>query len=961
VHVYFKEVVVISRRFITWRLLLSISLLSVLTLSQFVDAGARSVQGETYYVATTGADGPGCGTSASPCRTIQYAANLVDAGDTVLVSPGTYTGGITVETTGTETEPITFRADGPGVVINGSGGERDAFFINGYWNEPDGIAHFVVEGFTIQNADRAGLRISWAHHVTVRDCTFADNYRWGVFTDFSDYTTVENCESYGAQVEHGIYISNSSDYPIIRDNRIHDNYANGLHMNGDPSMEGGDGIISCALVEDNVIYDNGTGGGSGINMASVSDSIVRNNLLYNTHASGISIYQSHEVGSQNNRVLNNTILMASDGRWAINIPEADSGTPNSHNQVFNNILYSYHPWRGVLFVAPTAQVGFQSDYNIVMDRFSGTDDGHTITLNQWQQDFGYDLHSIIATPPELFVDSADDDYHLKPGSPAIDRGTVLGDVTDDLEGNPRPMGLSHDAGAYEYQGASFSMTVDPASRRILPCQVATYTLSLQPSVDFTATVDLAVASPSSDLLVSVIPGLVDPPGQATLTITDTHVGPLSPIVSYTIPITGTGGGVTCTLGVTLRVGDNQAPYTPSNPDPADGAVEVPTSQVLSWQGGDADGDPVTYTVAFGTGSPPPTVATTAQTQYAPSLDPETLYYWQIAASDGISETVGPVWQFTTLTETRIYLPLVLRSWSGAPPQIAGCNIFPVDHIWNTPIDDLPVDANSAAYINTIGAGTGLHPDFGSGVWPPGSSSPIGIPFTTVPGTQPLVDVSFGYAGESDPGPYPIPPDAPIEGGPSSDGDRHVLVLDRDNCVLYEMWNSWPQSGGSWYAGSGAIFDLKSYTLRPDGWTSADAAGLPILPGLVRYDEVASGEIRHAIRFTAPETRHAYVWPARHYASDLTGSQYPPMGQRFRLKADFDITGFSPEVQVILQAMKTYGIILADNGSSWFISGAPDERWDNDVLHELGQVHGSDFEAVAVSSLMVDPNSGQAQP
>jgi hypothetical protein len=231
----------------------------------------------------------------------------------------------------------------------------------------------------------------------------------------------------------------------------------------------------------------------------------------------------------------------------------------------------------------------------------------------------------------------------------------------------------------------------------------------------------------------------------------------------------------------------------------------------------------------------------------------------------------------------------------------------------------------------------------------------------VPGTQATVPITFTYDDESDPGPYPIPPDAPIEGGPASDGDRHVLVVDRDDCILYELYAAYPQPDGSWLAGSGAIFDLNSNDLREDGWTSADAAGLPILPGLVRYDEVAEGEIRHAIRFTAEQTRQAYVWPARHYASDLTGAEYPPMGQRFRLKADFDISGFSPEVQVILQALKTYGMILADNGSPWFITGAPDERWNNDVLvPELHQVHGSDFEAVDVSSLMVNPDSGQAQ-
>jgi hypothetical protein len=188
----------------------------------------------------------------------------------------------------------------------------------------------------------------------------------------------------------------------------------------------------------------------------------------------------------------------------------------------------------------------------------------------------------------------------------------------------------------------------------------------------------------------------------------------------------------------------------------------------------------------------------------------------------------------------------------------------------------------------------------------------------------------------------------------------VLVVDRDNCVLYELFDAWPQPDGSWNAGSGAIFDLTSSALRPDGWTSADAAGLPILPGLVRYEEVAAGEINHAIRVTAPQTRRAYVWPGRHFASTLTGVQYPPMGQRFRLKRSVDISGFSGDVQVILIALKKYGMILADNGSSWFISGAPHAGWDNNVLHELHQVLGSDFEAVAGHSLMLQPDSGQAR-
>ncbi len=292
---------------------------------------------------------------------------------------------------------------------------------------------------------------------------------------------------------------------------------------------------------------------------------------------------------------------------------------------------------------------------------------------------------------------------------------------------------------------------------------------------------------------------------------------------------------------------------------------------------------------------------------------------------------------------------------GTSPELAGCPVLPGDDIWNTPVDTLPVDPSSDAWIGTIGADVGFHPDVGSG----DEDGPIGIPYVVVPGDQARVGVSFLYADESDPGPYPIPANAPIEGGPDADGDRHVLVVDSDTCTLYELFNAFPEDDGSWTADSGAVFDLTSSALRPDGWTSADAAGMPILPGLVRYDEVASGQITHALRFTAPDTRREHVWPARHDASDQEGAEYPPMGQRFRLRADFDVSGFSPEVQIILQALMTYGMILADNGSPWFISGVPDDRWDNDTLHNLNQVLGSDLEAVDVSSLTVDPDSGQA--
>jgi hypothetical protein len=301
------------------------------------------------------------------------------------------------------------------------------------------------------------------------------------------------------------------------------------------------------------------------------------------------------------------------------------------------------------------------------------------------------------------------------------------------------------------------------------------------------------------------------------------------------------------------------------------------------------------------------------------------------------------------------LALSLAADLSAQQMLGSCPVLPANNIWNTPVDTLPVLANSASMVATIGASTGLHADFGSGTW---NGGPIGIPFITVPGTQTKYPATFYYPDESDPGPYAIPLNAPIEGGSNSTGDRHAIAVDTDNCILYELYDAHPQTS-SWSAGSGAIFDLRSNALRPATWTSADAAGLPIMPGLVTYDEVLSGEIRHAIRFTAPQTRHEYVWPARHYASSLTGAQYPRMGERFRLKASFDVTPYPPEVQVILRAMKRYGIMLADNGSSWFISGRPDNRWNDANLHTIGQVLGSNFEAVDATVLEVDPNSGAA--
>ena len=286
--------------------------------------------------------------------------------------------------------------------------------------------------------------------------------------------------------------------------------------------------------------------------------------------------------------------------------------------------------------------------------------------------------------------------------------------------------------------------------------------------------------------------------------------------------------------------------------------------------------------------------------------------------------------------------LVALPAAAAPPRLAGCPVFPATNAWNQRVDQLPVASNSAAIVNSIGPAKGMHADFGSGLWDGG---PIGIPITVVRGTQAKSRVAFQYASESDKGPYPIPKNVAIEGGRQSDGDRHALIVDRDTCKLYELYALYPTASGRWLAGSGAIFDLRSNKLRPAGWTSADAAGLPILPGLARYEDVAKGRIDHALRFTVSETRASYVWPARHVASDNSDPSLPPMGMRFRLKRDFPIASFPRQARIVLQALKEYGMIVADNGSDWYLSGAPSSKWSNDQLHTLHRVPGSAFEVV----------------
>lgn len=304
---------------------------------------------------------------------------------------------------------------------------------------------------------------------------------------------------------------------------------------------------------------------------------------------------------------------------------------------------------------------------------------------------------------------------------------------------------------------------------------------------------------------------------------------------------------------------------------------------------------------------------------------------------------GPIDAGTRPAATRTASPLAaaMKVSLGSGASLGGRRVFPKSNPWNKAVDRLGVDPNSEALIASIGLATTLHADFGAD-W---NGGPFGIPYVVVKGSQKKVKVTFtAYPKESDKGKYPIPKSAPVEKG----SDRHLIVIDRDHWKLYELFGARRVKGStSWKASSGAIFDLTKNTLRPAGWTSADAAGLPIFPGLVRYDEVKAGVITHALRFTVAETRRAYVSPARHYASSNTDADLPPMGMRVRLKADFDVSGFPRQARIVLQAMKTYGMIVADNGSDWYVSGAPDKRWNDAALNTLKSVAGSNFEVVAM--------------
>jgi hypothetical protein len=406
-----------------------------------------AAEAATYYVAPDGNDA-NPGTSGQPWQALQHAAEVVEAGDTVRVRAGNYRG-FYVDRSGVAGAPISFIAD-PGVAITAD----NPFTPDGI--NVEGAAHVVIDGFTADGRTRAGIRAALSEFVTIRNCRAGHNGRWGILTGFVDDVLIEDNEMHHSIAEHGIYVSNSGDRPIIRRNVVHDNRANGIHMNGDVSL-GGDGVISGALVERNVIYGNGAGGGSGINMDGVSEGVVRNNLIFDHHSSGISLYRiDGGTGSRNNLVVNNTIVVAADGRWAVNISNGSTG-----NRLFNNILFTYHSWRGVISIDASSRIGFVSDYNSLMDRFSIDGGNSRIGLASWQG-LGYDGHSILAAPEDHFVASGSD-FRLRLDSPAIDGGTAVGAPPFDLDGVIRPQGAAVDIGAYERPTASTATPVPTAT------------------------------------------------------------------------------------------------------------------------------------------------------------------------------------------------------------------------------------------------------------------------------------------------------------------------------------------------------------------------------------------------------------------------------------------------------------------------------------------------------------------
>jgi parallel beta-helix repeat protein len=405
--------------------------------------------GATFYVAVTGSDSH-TGTQSSPWKTLQHAVNSVHPGDTILVEAGTYAG-CRIGVSGTQAQPITLAAaPGAAVLVNKPGASNKHNSNIEVENFNFRLTDWVVSGFEVTSAPNYGIDVRNSDRITIRNNHVHNSKATGIFTAFANYVLIANNES-DHNGEHGIYQSNSSVYPHITGNKSHHNVSAGIHMNGDISEQPGNGLVQYALVEDNVIYENGTGGGSGINCDGVDSSEFRNNLLYNNHASGISLYAIDGAhGSSYNKVYNNTIVMASGARWVINIPDDGPQPAPRGNVVENNILYSPDSFHGSVLIANKNVSGFFSDYNVVVNHFSDDGGNTSISLASWQK-LGFDLHSIIATPAQLFVNPATGNYQLKTGSPAIDAGASLTDVPVDILGVKRPQGAAWDIGCYEFK------------------------------------------------------------------------------------------------------------------------------------------------------------------------------------------------------------------------------------------------------------------------------------------------------------------------------------------------------------------------------------------------------------------------------------------------------------------------------------------------------------------------------
>jgi len=414
----------------------------------------------TWYVSPSGSDAAPGTSSSAPFATLQHAADLVTTGDTVDILAGTYNQGFVLgwdnPQNGNPSAPITFHAE-PGAIITGRNNKTaDAIDL-------EGASYIVIEGFTITNPSsnitRAGIRSVTNNNVIIRNNNVDNMGTWGIFTAFSDDILIENNTASHSQTQHGIYVSNSSQRPTVRGNTLFGNYSCGLHMNGDVS-QGGVGVITGALVENNIIYDNGIGGGSGINCDGVQNSRFQNNLIYDEHSSGISLYQIDAAHpSTGNVVVNNTIIIASDGRWAVNIQDA-----STQNLVYNNILLNENPSHGSIDISSDSLPGFASDYNAVIDRFT-PDDNNFNTLAQWQSATGQDLHSFIATESQLFTDPASNNFTLSATSPAIDTGATSASPNQppayDLLNNPRPQGPGYDVGAYEFSQSGTPVNPPP--------------------------------------------------------------------------------------------------------------------------------------------------------------------------------------------------------------------------------------------------------------------------------------------------------------------------------------------------------------------------------------------------------------------------------------------------------------------------------------------------------------------